>query len=165
MKFADLINLFLNSSIQDWQTISHGPLFKDRVAGDLIDSYDFLSVYEPDISITLAWGLPKFPDPVKNTVTDEWILRFGGTSKPTLHYVDLFYNNALVFRSSYILVDDSRYMVPEPSTGIHNQKFCERGYLDFITRLNHIAGKDIYQGSHLLKYVEEVNVLEGNWLD
>lgn len=165
MKFADLINLFLSSSIQDWHPISHGPLFKDRNASGKTDSYDFLAVYEPDISITLAWGLRKFSDPAKNTFTEDWVSRFGGSSKSTLHYVDLFYNNALVFRSSYILVDDARYMVPEPSTGSNNQKFCERGYLDFITKLNHIAGKDIYQDTHLSKYMEEVKLFEGNWLD
>lgn len=165
MKFADLINIFLGSSIQDWHSIAHGPLFKDRIADGKTNSYDFLAVYEPDISITLAWGLSKFSNPAQNIVTEEWVTRFGGSLKSTLHYVDLFYNNALVFRSSYILVADARYMVPEPSTGSNNQKFCERGYLEFITKLNHIAGKDIYQDAHLPKYLEEVNVLDGNWLD
>jgi hypothetical protein len=68
-----------------------------------------VAVYMPDVSITMAWGLDCNPD-----FKEEWANSFPDP-KASSHFVDLFYNNALVFREVYVNVDGARGDLPLPS--------------------------------------------------
>jgi len=76
------------------------------------DSHRDVAVYMPDVSITMAWGLHWVKD-----FREDWANSFPEPTA-TSSYVDVFYNNALVFRDVRVTVDGGRVSLPLP-----NRKF------------------------------------------
>jgi hypothetical protein len=73
-----------------------------------VESHGEVAVYIPDASITMAWGLDIKPDFKEN-----WTNRFPDP-KASSHWADLFFNNALVFRCGYVVIDGARGFLPIP---------------------------------------------------
>jgi len=118
------MELVVTSSPSDWHTITcwganSGPSFHDRFDfydtwntkfhGVLVaDEHSNVAVYKPDVSITLAFGLRQLED-----FKEEWANKFPDPHASS-SYIDIFYNNALVFRDVSVTVDGGRSRLPLP---------------------------------------------------
>src|SRR5690348_15365435 len=108
MDLRKLMATVIGSSREDWHHISGTPTFHDDLrfydvydghpAVLHCDAHHSVATFIPNASISLGWGLKwnedfqadwckNFPDPKAN----------GG-------YVDVFFNNALVYRACYVWV-------------------------------------------------------------
>jgi hypothetical protein len=123
VRFEDVIDRIAGSSLNDWWTIScwgafSGPSYRDRLAfyevyeGDKntlhVESQPNVGVYKPDISITIAWGLHS-----NNDFKEAWANQFPDPQASS-SFLDVFYNNALIFRNTYVMVDGGRANLPLP---------------------------------------------------
>ncbi len=122
MKLRDLMKIIVDSDPSHWHKIGcwgagSGPSFKDRIEfstgpGDHWNletpSHSEVAVYKPDVSITMAWGFEANDDYVA-----EWTKKFSD-EKARSFLVDVFYNNALVFREYLVSVDGARAYLPMP---------------------------------------------------
>ncbi len=118
MKLEEIKNLLLNSERADWSLIhcesyGNGPSYKNKLRFDYsieepnkIYSHRVVAVYRPDISITMAYDLICEED-----LDLDWLERFDDSS-PSLHFVDVFYNNALVLREKFIKIDNCKLPYP-----------------------------------------------------
>lgn len=90
-----------------------GPSFLDSwVAGPdgepvLAGSHTTRAAYRPDLQLSLAWGLLAHEE-----LVESWADVFDGTASS--HFVDFFWNGALVERGLYIAVDGGRCKLPIP---------------------------------------------------
>jgi hypothetical protein len=124
MRLNELMDKIIGSSRSDWHKITcwganTGPsyhnafTFYDTWQGNegvlQEDSHSNVAVYIPDVSITLAFGLRALAD-----FKEEWANKFPD-SHASSSYVDVFYNNALVFRDVYVTVDGGRANLPLPT--------------------------------------------------
>lgn len=124
MTLRELLNVVLESTPDDWHKItcwgaSSGPSYRDHPKffevyegqKDVLvtRSHPEVAVYIPDVSITMAWGLDSNPD-----FKEDWANKFPDPTASS-HFVDLFYNDALVFRDLYVNVDGARCGLPLPS--------------------------------------------------
>lgn len=102
MNLKDLITTISNSSHNDWHEVSReANFFKYQLVENgnklEIECHQILKTYKKDVSITIAFGLSNNQD----------------------KYLDIFYNNALVFRTSYrdkILGSGREISLPIPNT-------------------------------------------------
>ena len=109
MNLRKLIDTVIDSASEDWHPITEGPSFRDHL--EFCEVYDgqanvlhaeahgTVGVYIPDVSITIAWGLEWNKD-----FREEWCKKF---PDPKAHggFLDMFFNNALVYRAVYVWVD------------------------------------------------------------
>ncbi len=102
MTLQELWSVILESSREDWHFIgSDEPSFHD--------SHHSTAVYIPNISITLAWGLKW-----QREYQAEWCQNFPSKGAHG-GFADVFFNNALVYRTPYIWVDGIFF--PNPRSG------------------------------------------------
>jgi hypothetical protein len=109
MDLRKLIDTVIDSAPEDWHLIADAPSFRDHL--EFYEVYDgqpnvlhaeahgSVGVYIPDVSITIAWGLEWNKD-----FKEEWCKNF---PDPKAHggFLDIFFNNALVYRAAYVWVD------------------------------------------------------------
>jgi hypothetical protein len=79
-------------------------------------SHSNVAVFIPDISITLAFGMDALDE-----FKEEWANKFPD-SHASSSYVDVFYNNAFVFRDVYVSVDGGRAKLPLPTRTFDKEK-------------------------------------------
>lgn len=112
-----------------------------------VNSHSDIAVYKPNVSITLAYGL-QCTDDFKGPWTKKFPNRDASSS-----YVDVFYNNALVFRDAYVNVDGARARLPLPTTKWDKQKtnikaltVPERLYrfIRLVDSMDHLSDYDSY---------------------
>jgi hypothetical protein len=132
MKLDALMEQVITSSRDDWHKITcwganTGPAYKERLTfyetwdtefhGVLeAESHANVAVYLPDASITMAFGLDQ-----NDEFKEEWANKFPDPHASS-SYVDIFYNNALVFRDVYVTVDGARAKLPLPKRRLDDAK-------------------------------------------
>jgi hypothetical protein len=88
------------------------PEFWELIDGDTnvlkVNSHSNVASFKPDVSITMAWGLECL-----DNFVEEWANKFPDPSASS-RYLDIFYNNALIFRDVYVTVDGGRAKLPLP---------------------------------------------------
>ena len=109
MDLRKLIDTVIDSAAEDWNLIADAPSFRDHLEFYEVyggqpnvlhaKAHDRVGVYIPDISITIAWGLEWRED-----FKADWCKNF---PDPKAHggFLDMFFNNALVYRAVYVWVD------------------------------------------------------------
>jgi hypothetical protein len=125
MTLAELFTKILSSNPGDWNVIpcaggGSGPsygskfTFADERDGQRFvldeDSHSSVAAFRPDLSITMAWGLSHsddFEEPWANGFPDK---------RASSSFFDVFYNNALVYRGVYVMVDGGRAKLPLPKS-------------------------------------------------
>jgi hypothetical protein len=111
-----LIDRIVMSQPSDWNVIGGRPSYSDEFhqlqSGNRkwleIRSHYTVAAFMPDVSITLAWGLPVVDD-----FREPWANTFPNPHASS-HFLDVFYNGALVFRALYVNVDGGRASLPLP---------------------------------------------------
>lgn len=117
MDLRNLLKTVIESAPKDWYLTAEAPSYHDHLRffekyeGQenvlRVEAHHSVAVYIPDVSITMAWGLKwaedfeghwckNFPDPKAN----------GG-------FLDVFFNNALVYRALYVWVDGIYLPLPQ----------------------------------------------------
>lgn len=86
------------SSLDDWHAISSDAKFK---------KYDGCVVYIPDVTIKLAWGYEWRKD-----FFEPWFNNFPDKSPSAAAYVDIFYNEMLMYRIPFVFIDGYRHCMP-----------------------------------------------------
>ena len=152
MTLAELMDRIINSSKEDWNSIAcwgagSGPSYRNKF--EFYSTYEgeqavlhcvpygMAASYKPDLSITLAWGLT-----VNEDFREPWANKFPDP-KASSHYVDVFFNNALVYRELYVVVDGGRTKLPIPRKP--KELLVPRNYYSFIKLLDEI---DTYLSSY-----------------
>lgn len=144
MNLRDLMKTIVESDETDWHKINcwgagSGPSYKHRLEvstgpGDRWDldvpSHGEIAVFKPDVSITMAWGFPSNDD-----YQEEWTQSFPD-EKAKSDLVDIFYNNALVFRDRYVVVDGGRAYLPIPN----NDLSVPQSYARFVELIDSLRG-------------------------
>ncbi len=148
MKLEELITTILNSNISDWNEIRcwgafSGPSYKDKLEfynvrdGEPnilhVDSHHTIAAFKMDLSISIAHGITSNDD-----FKEEWANQFDNPSAST-HFIDLFYNNTLVFRDLYLIVDGGRCKLPIPNYDKNQKLVVPRGYYSFIRFLERLS--------------------------
>jgi hypothetical protein len=126
MKLKELLHKIVKSTGNDWHGIScggaaSGPSYKSQlqfyenyVGENKVlheNSHAEIAVYAPDISICMAFGFQH-----QEKFQEKWASSFPDP-RASSFFVDVFYNNALVFRHRYVTVDGGRAYLPIPKTG------------------------------------------------
>jgi len=148
MKLKDLLSLILNSTREEWSEIGcwgygSGPSYKEKFTFyEIFDgepnilktsSHSNILVYKDDIAITMAYGLESTEDFVA-----PWANKFSDP-KASTDFIDIFYNNALVYRETYLVVDGGRCRLPIPSYNSNHELIISKDYYNFIKLLQRIA--------------------------
>ena len=132
MTLSELMDKIIVSDREDWHIITcwggnSGPSYHDeftfyetwaREHHGVLEarSHGNVAVYMPDVSITLAFGLYALKD-----FKEEWANKFADPHASS-SWVDVFYNNALVFRDLYVTVDGGRSSLPLPTRRFDDAK-------------------------------------------
>jgi hypothetical protein len=172
MELEELLETIVTSDREDWHSIpcwgaDSGPSYRDLFTfyemwdgerGVLkAESHAYAAVYKPDVSITLAFGLRH----VEN-FQEEWANQFPDPHASS-SYVDVFYNNALVYRNLYVTVDGGRASLPLVTRKFEQEKVVAlevpRSYHDFIRLISGLKGSsDMFEDYFAragIKIVEE----------
>jgi hypothetical protein len=141
MTLRDLVTCIVWSSPGDWNKIRGHPSYRDKFTlhetsggdrfGFQVQHPDAVAAYKPDLSITMAWGLD-----VNENFQEPWTQQFPNPNASS-HYVDVFYNGALVLRKQYVSVDGGLAMVPLSLA--RDQLVVPVAYYMFITLLDHLT--------------------------
>jgi hypothetical protein len=146
MKFHDLLRLIVDSQADQWHTITcwgagSGPSYKDRfefwntynAQANVLkaDSHSNSAVFREDVAISLAWGLQ-----ADATFAEPWATTFPDP-KASRDFVDVFYNNSLVYRDTYIVVDGGRACLPMPESA--DSLTVPRGYASLIRLIDELG--------------------------
>jgi hypothetical protein len=125
MNLREVLRTVAESSRADWHMIacwgfSSGPSYRDHLAFYetyegrpnvlYADSHSNIAVYVPDVSITMAYGL----EVGDGEYTADWTDAFPDKSAK-IHFVDIFFNNALVYRDTYVSADGGGVALPVPA--------------------------------------------------
>jgi hypothetical protein len=116
MDLRTLINTIIDSAPEDWHIIADQPTYRDHL--EFYEVYEgqsnvlhaaahhSVAAYIPDVSVTMAWGLKWNQD-----FKEDWCKQF---PDPKAHgcFLDVFFNNALVFRTAYVWVDGITFPLP-----------------------------------------------------
>jgi hypothetical protein len=174
MTLKELIQTILKSDSSDWNEIScwgafSGPSYKDKFAfynvyeGEPnilhVDSHHTIAAYKNNLSITLAYGLTS-----NDEFIEEWANQFPNPSASS-HFIDLFYNNSLVFRETYLVVDGGRCKLPIPSYGVDQELVVAQEYYNFIKliqRLSSGASSDQNFESYFNR--TGIKIIESSWI-
>lgn len=169
MELKNLMELIIKSSPDDWNTINcwganSGPSYHYKFTSQQqyqgqppvlqSASHTLVATYKPDISISMAWGLA-----MNNQFMEQWINNFHD-QRASSHYVDIFYNNSLVHRAIYVIVDGGRAKLPLAKIEGTDLQVPE-AYRDFVKLLDQI---DSYH-SQFDSYFQRANfaIIEENW--
>ncbi len=157
MTLENLIETFINSARPDWNRIScwganGGPSFKDKFSfwdawnGDSNvlkhSQVSEIASYKADLSISMGWGLNIYETDDDGRVDRPWAICFPDPSPGHSKYMDFYYNNALVFREAYVVVDGGRCSLPFPNYRQDGTTYCSRRLCDFMRVFNRITGTD-----------------------
>lgn len=159
MTLEELLETIAESSTDEWWHEAcwgahSGPSYRDHLEEEsehliTVKSHSDIAVYKPDISITIAWGLD-----CMETFKAEWVKKWYDSSASS-SFVDVFYNNALVYRERYVTVDGARANLPIPRQKLDATKekvmalTVPRGRRNFIRLLDsfgRISSFDEYFG-------------------
>jgi hypothetical protein len=114
MNFPTFIDTIARSGPGDWN-VQTGPLFLAPVYHPDVPSkptaHLFNMAYWPNLSITMAYGMTCSED-----IQHPWAATFPNP-KTESHYLDFFYNSALVFRDVVLAVDGGQGILPLPNPG------------------------------------------------
>jgi len=150
MNLRELLDIVINSSSQDWHAIgcwgySSGPSYHDHLSFHEIykgqpnvlhvESHSNVAVYIPDVSITMAYGL----DIGDGRYEQPWVKNFPDENA-NVHFVDVFFNKALVYRDAYVTVDGGRILLPVPRrTKNGNLEVAERAcrFVKLLDSMSH----------------------------
>ena len=120
MNLRELLAKIVGSSREDWHLIADPPSGLNRLQfHEMYESqqnvlhtaaHPRVAVYIPEVSITVAWG-PKWLE----DFTDDWCKKISD-QKANAGFVDMFFNNSLVYRTPYVQVDGI-YFPPPRLTG------------------------------------------------
>lgn len=171
MTLDEILKIITNSDPNDWSEIGcwgygSGPSYKDHFTFYEVyngepnvlkaDSHSTVNVYKKDLSITMANGLVSNDD-----FREDWANQFPDPKAYT-QIVDVFFNNALVFRETYLIVDGGRCKLPIPSYGLEQQLVVAKGYYDFIKFLELLSSRststknfDYYFGQTGIQIINE----------
>jgi hypothetical protein len=141
-----LMSIVVSSELKDWNHIScwgYGGAPSSRehlVSGADGDNGDYsygrahsqLSVYIPDVSISIAFGLTWLED-----FEEEWANRFPDR-RACGCYADVFYTGVLVFREAFVIVDGGRTKLPMPRS--RDKLDIPRDQARFIRMLDRFEG-------------------------
>lgn len=160
MTFEKLLETFINSDKEEWNTMGSwghgsGPSYRDQFSFSEMyqgESYVLehrehsnMASYMPNLSITIAWGIESGD---KSDVVDrDWAKNNPNPNPGTSSYLDFFYNNALVFRVAYCLVDGGRCPIPFPDYDEHGNVSVPREHHDLIKKFSEISNRSfIFDG-------------------
>lgn len=156
MDINNYIQTIFKSKGKDWQKIhclgnGNGPSYKDHFEfydiynGEdnviLLKSHENRATYKPDIKISIAWGLSNsFNNNDHHKIKDSWAISFEDESGAYTSFVDFFYNDSLVFRKIYGIVDGGRCKLPIPQIDSNGNFVVSTEYSESIRLLNEIDG-------------------------
>ncbi len=138
MTLDDLIRTIRTSQPNNWYSLdANTAFFKQRIVMTgsipITDQHFAFASFKKDLSITMGWDLvdnDNFIDPYANNNPD--------THSKSM-WLDVFFNDALVFRLLYISVDGGRMNLPIP-TNTNGVWEVSNEHADFIYILNGING-------------------------
>lgn len=126
MHLDEVLQLFRATTHDDWHSIYdyarfsyHQSFESERQAGSVNAvaapaNHGQYAVCKRDVALSMAWGLDVSQSPYDFTTRDpqhlDWAPSFWGEVHE--HYADLFYNNVLVWRFSYLVGDGGRMFLP-----------------------------------------------------
>jgi len=122
MKLSEIRTILATTKSDDWHVVPGFPTYRDNVNAIVdglseLTSHYYTAVYQPDVSLTVAWGMdrpgdqnPHDLDSVSMTWEGPWPDR-----KISSFIVDVFYNSALVDRYTGADVDGGRAVLPYPT--------------------------------------------------
>jgi hypothetical protein len=123
MTFEEVIETIASSEPDEWwrdacwgansgPSYHYQPEFWELIDGATnvlkVNSHTNVAAYKLDVSITMAWGLKQL-----DNFKEEWANKFPDPSASSC-FLDVFYNNALIFRDVYVNVDCGRAKLPLP---------------------------------------------------
>ena len=127
MTLQEILNIITASEPDQWNSIacwgaSSGPSYRYQIVDFEVyegqknvlrtKDHSIVAAFTPDVSITMAWGLGCNED-----FKEVWANKFPDP-RASSHYVDIFYNGAMVFRDLYVSVDGGRAKLPLPERKI-----------------------------------------------
>jgi hypothetical protein len=157
MTLTDLIDTFVHSSKDDWNQIPtwghvSGPSYRNQFqfsevyngSENVIHHREHSNVasYKPDLSITIAWGISKGNE--EDVIDRAWAKNNPNPEPGKGHYLDFFYNNALIFRTSYCSVDGGRCEIPFPTYDINQNVLVPQKYYDVIKKFNELVSTSFF---------------------
>lgn len=159
MKLKELMDLIINSTFDQWYMIptcnaDSGPSYHDKYFfneenGVLRhEEHSRIIIYKPDISITISSGLSMNDDFV-----EPWANKFAVTNASS-SFADVFFNNSLVFRTHYVIVDGGRCRLPMPKSA--NDLSVQRNYVKFVRLVEYTPDMD----SQFDKYFKRAGLIE-----
>ncbi|NUQ76541.1 MAG: hypothetical protein HUU21_23625 [Polyangiaceae bacterium] len=158
MNFPTYIDLISRSAPADWN-VQSGPLFLEPVfgaaqPGSRTNVHQFNMAYWPNLSITMAYGMVCSED-----VRHDWANNFPDP-KAASHYVDFFFNSALVFRDVVVAVDGGQGILPLPNPGPTSPYEVPRRRRDIARLIHQLTNPardfDEYFSQARFKAIEEV---------
>lgn len=174
MKLVELIKEILKSDKSDWNDIpcwgfGSGPSYKDKFTffeifngeSNIIksDSHSNILVYKNDISITIAYGLVSNEDYI-----EPWANQFQNPSASSYN-IDIFYNNALVFRELYLTVDGGRCKLPIPSYTKNEELEVAKEYYEFVKLINNLtSGSNSDENFNSYFNRTKIKIVETKWI-
>jgi hypothetical protein len=158
MNFPNYIDTIARSAPADWN-VQTGPLFLAPVypagtAPPTMSEHLFNMAYWPNLAITMAYGMV-----CSQEVQNDWANNFPDAHAAS-HYVDFFYNSALVFRDIVIVVDGGQGILPQPNPGPTSPYEVPRRRRDIARLIHQLTNPardfDEYFASARFKAIEEV---------
>ena len=166
MTLHELLNIIASSKPEDWNYFpcwgaNSGPSYHNRFTSYnkredqshvlLTASQSEVASYKPDVSITIAWGLTADDD-----LQMAWANKLADP-KATSHLVDVFYNNALVYRDYYVRIGhETPYL---PMTRTQDDLRVAQGYYSFIKIVSSFHSSEFEKYFHLagLKLTDDMS--------
>jgi hypothetical protein len=151
MTLIDIIDVITRSDTKEWNHIScwgafSAPSYRDKFefyetfngSENVLhhDAHSDTAAYKDDLSITIAWGLV-----CNEEFVEDWANN-NPASNASSHFLDVFYNGALVFRTVYVVVDGGRCSLPvlrktyDKQTNKVISLSAPRGYYKLISLLD-----------------------------
>ena len=123
MNFIELRETIGNSDASEWRRIERqGPTYRDRfgswsspsegTSGVDTDSHTTIAVYQPDIDLTIAYGMAERMHPAQDELSLEWSNNFADSTIREINLIDVFWRGSLVDRLQYAHVDGPRAILP-----------------------------------------------------
>ena len=172
MTLTEILEIIVKSDPEKWNEIGcwgygSGPSYKNQFTFYEVfngepnilnaESHSNVLVYKEDLSITMAYGLTSNDD-----FKEDWANQFPNP-KAHSNFIDIFYNNSLVFRETYLVVDGGRCRLPIPSFGENSELVVPQQYYDFIKILETISsGSSATYDSYFKR--TGMKIIETEWI-
>jgi len=125
-----------NSSSDDWHKFSYPtPYFPFPEHGDLPDWHRTLTVFKPDIDISLAFGVT-----LNATFQEPWVEQFSDPHATSVIVV-LRYRGVPVYEWTFVTVDGGRYYVPLPEPPKEGKYQISADRLPFARLMFDLSGR------------------------